>query len=192
MQFRIGLAALALAAVVASSASAQMKQQDVVLSEGGVLRGQMMDANSKPVANEEIRFYDAAGKVTKVVTNDRGAFQATGLSGGSLVAQSKHSVTYLRGWPQGTQPRHAASELKVNASPEAGVGVAQATYFGPNSQGPIISRPSNGFGGGAAGGAAGGGIFSNVSAGGVLVGGTIVGLATWGIVEVATDDDSAS
>lgn len=193
------LAVLGLVGIFCTNVRAQTTQSiqsDVVLGAGGTLVGQLLGPNKQPISGEEIRFLDASGKVVVAKANKNGVFTAQGLSRGSLIAQTTTTTSYLRGWPQGTEPRNAQRNLVINASKHNAAAQMQASpaaFQVPMTGTPVqpvvhttpVQQPSFGP-------------FRRVLNGvkgrpGVAVGtGVALGAGIWGITELADDNNSAS
>lgn len=192
MLSRISLAALLAIATLQGAVSAQETRQDVVLGVGGTVTGQILGADKQPVPNEEIRFTSAAGKTIVTRSDPKGVFTVSGVPGGSLVAQSRFSTSYLRCWPQGTEPRTAKHNLVMNCTP----GPVQHPVTMASHSVPCTTCPPNQCAAPAKKrgplGILGGGGIGSASPAAVVGGAAVVGLGVWGIVELADDDSSAS
>jgi len=90
---------------------------DVVLRDKGVLVGRIVDAQGLAVANTPVSLQTGGKEVARVVSDNLGRFQATGLKGGVYhVASTGHQGNY-RLWAPQTAPPAAAKGLSIVSQP---------------------------------------------------------------------------
>ena len=107
---------------------------DVVLQDKGVLVGRIVDSKGTAVACTPVSLQTGGKEVARVVSDDRGRFEAKGLKGGVYhVASNGHQGVY-RLWAPRTAPPAAARGLSIVSQPTDVV----RGQFGP-SPGPLAS-----------------------------------------------------
>ncbi len=100
---------------------------DVVLRDKGVLVGRIVDGQGLAVAKSPVSFQLSGKEVARVVSNDMGRFEVTGLKGGVYqVASTGHQGNY-RLWAPRTAPPAAAKGLSIVSQP---VDVIRGQYGG--------------------------------------------------------------
>lgn len=106
--------------------------QDIQLGEGGVLAGQVVDAQGAPVTESTVSLQTAGKEVARVHTGPQGQFRVASLQGGTyqVVAQNHRGV--YRFWAPRTAPPAAIGGLTI----VSGQDVLRGQY-GP--------RPGNAF-----------------------------------------------
>lgn len=130
---------------------------DVALSAGGVLRGQVVDAQGLPAANEDVSVMAADGAVMQSKTDSDGNFRVAGLRGGAYAVATSHSNSGYRLWANGAAPPGAKSSILI---------VEQQAIVRGNCS-------SCGPGGLLGGGGSRGGLLMLGLAGGIVAGGII-------------------
>ena len=109
---------------------------DVALGGGGVLVGQLVDAEGKVLTGTPVSIQTGGQEVARVATNENGVFFAQGLAGGVYeVAAAEHRGVY-RLWAPTTAPPQASQSITAVSSPT----VAQAQYGAP-AEPPLIGPP---------------------------------------------------
>lgn len=79
----------------------------VALRDGGVLFGQLLDAQKQPIANQEVRILSQGRLVIAIKTNAHGQFGVRGLRGGVHTIESTTSRQTVQLWAPGTAPPSA-------------------------------------------------------------------------------------
>jgi hypothetical protein len=87
--------------VMASAASG------IALRDGGVLYGQLLDAQQRPLAKQEVRVLSQGHLVIAVKTNAQGQFGVKGLRGGPHTIESTNSRQTVLLWAPRTAPPSA-------------------------------------------------------------------------------------
>jgi len=100
--------------VVPCSATAPLARAltvvDVALQADGVLHGQIVDKQGRPLVAAEVQIQSAAtDKPWRSQTDAQGRFQFTGLSGANYSLQVGPQTQLLRVWAAGTAPPSATS-----------------------------------------------------------------------------------
>ena len=80
---------------------------DVTLHDGGTLRGQVVDAQGKPLAGSPLSIRQIDREVARVVSDQSGYFQATGLRGGMYQILAGEAAGVYRLWAPRTAPPSA-------------------------------------------------------------------------------------
>jgi len=80
---------------------------DVTLHDGGTLRGQVVDAQGKPLAGSPLSIRQIDREVARVVSDQSGYFQATGLRGGMYQILAGEATGVYRLWAPRTAPPSA-------------------------------------------------------------------------------------
>jgi hypothetical protein len=97
-------------------AAGQTQVRDVALQPGGVLQGQVLDAQGKPSPDMAVSLLKGGvpGQPLATTRTDRaGQFQIAGLSGGLYGVQTSQSVTLCRLWAPNTAPPAALPAVMV-------------------------------------------------------------------------------
>jgi Carboxypeptidase regulatory-like domain len=137
---------------------------DVSLANGGVLTGQVVDAQGQPLAGTPVAVRSAQGMVTWGTTDRGGRFQLAGLGGGLYEVSAAQRSGAFRLWANNSSPPSAVKQVMLVAGEPVARG-QHPTDFG-NRQG------GNYFGGL---GAFWGGVIILGSLGGIVAGGIITG-----------------
>lgn len=90
---------------------------DVGLTNAGVLVGQVVDNQGKPVANSPVEIAAAGQKATRATTNESGYFAVNNLSAGVYMASAPGTEKMVRVWSPRTAPP-AASQGVLLVQPE--------------------------------------------------------------------------
>ena len=95
-----------------SSAAAAKKDapvvRDVELREGGILKGQLVNASGAPLAEQAIQLVRDEQVVATSQTDEAGDFEITGLAGGTYLIDAQQTKAAVRLWTHGTAPPAAA------------------------------------------------------------------------------------
>lgn len=100
---QIGLAAAPAAEAPVAAVQATVVS-DVSLQDGGMLVGQIIDAQGKPQANTDVRVLHDGQAVASIKTNDNGQFAVRGLRGGVHEVQTAQTSETYRLWAPRTAP----------------------------------------------------------------------------------------
>ena len=92
---------------------------DIALAKGGVLRGQVVDAQNKPVAGKTVSLRSTSGQEITATTNDQGYFMLSGLRGGTYAATTEGSTGMFRLWAADTAPPSAIPGVMLMPGREA-------------------------------------------------------------------------
>ena len=96
------------------SASPQSaKITDVVLHEGGVMVGQLVDAQAQPVAGHQVSLRQATQVVATVETDKNGQFAVRGLRSGIYVLESGDSHGLVAAWNADAAPPTAHQSVMI-------------------------------------------------------------------------------
>lgn len=191
-------------ALVASDRAVQ--NTDIGLQAGGTLRGSVVDSQGKPVAGSPVVVLYKGMTIAQTKTNAQGAFAVQSLRGGVHEVRSATGRTVARLWAPNTAPQSAKTAALVvdgkdvvrGQCGEAGCGEAGCTSCGAGggtfgNGGGMFGNGGGMFGGNAGSGAGllggGAGAGAGAGAGGLLLGGLLVGGVVWAVAEAADDDD---
>jgi hypothetical protein len=112
---------------------------DVALGEGGVLAGQVVDAQGAPLAGTAVSVRSGGRDVLQAATNERGEFATAGLKGGVYeVVAGQHRGVY-RLWAPRTAPPSANRAIMVVSGE-----VVRAQYSPPSPQ-AVLQTPIPGY-----------------------------------------------
>lgn len=78
--------------------AAQPVATDVALSPNGLLKGQVVDHQGRPLADRSVTILEQGREVARATTDAEGQFQVAGLKSGVYVVQSDDIVRVLRVW----------------------------------------------------------------------------------------------
>lgn len=84
---------------------------DVALDEAGSLRGQVVDAQGKPVVGAALSIHQFDRQTAATVSDQSGRFLVTGLRGGMYRIVAGDATGAYRFWAPGTAPPSARGEL---------------------------------------------------------------------------------
>ena len=80
---------------------------DIALAKGGVLHGQVVDAQNKVLAGKKVSLRSVNGQEFTAETNQQGQFALAGLKGGTYTAMTEGSTGTFRLWAAETAPPSA-------------------------------------------------------------------------------------
>ena len=95
------------ASAATSPASSATGVADVALRDGGVLHGQLLDPQGRPVANAPVRLMNGEQELAETRTDAQGAFAFRGLRGGVYQVAGAGGAGIYRLWAPGTAPPSA-------------------------------------------------------------------------------------
>ena len=102
---------------MAFSAAPQSAQiSDVVLHQGGVMVGQLVDAQAQPVAGRQVALRQATKVVATVATDKNGQFAVRGLRSGIYTLESGNSRGLVAAWNANAAPPTAHPSVMIVAS----------------------------------------------------------------------------
>ena len=108
------------------------KPSDVVLQDKGVLQGRIVDQRGVAIAKTPVSLQTGGKEVVRVMSDEQGRFQATGLKGGVYqVASTGHQGVY-RLWAPKTAPPAAAKGMSIVSQPDVVRG-----QYGPGPGNPF-------------------------------------------------------
>lgn len=113
IQPQILLAAEANQTVVARSAAAAVAPQDVALSEGGVLTGQVVNTAGKPQAMAPVSLATGGKEIARVATDNEGQFRVASLQGGVYQVSTSGNSGVYRFWAPRTAPPSSLNGLNM-------------------------------------------------------------------------------
>jgi len=124
---------------VAGESRAAVALTDVALQEGGVLRGQVVDAQGAPQADSLVRVTHMGNAVASVQTDADGRFAVGGLRGGVHALETAEGAAAYRFWAPNTAPPVANnSVLFVNDGLVQRDQLYNVLYPGPFVQGMVF------------------------------------------------------
>jgi hypothetical protein len=133
-----------------AAAPQSRKITDVVLHEGGVLVGQLVDAQAQPLAGQQISLRQANHVVATVETNKQGRFAVRGLRSGIYALETSNARGMVAAWNANAAPPTAHQAVLLTSVNEVvrgqvpieceggGVGWAEATAIGLGTAGVVI------------------------------------------------------
>lgn len=92
---------------------------DVALGQGGILRGQVVDAQGIHQAQTEVTLQNDKGDVARATTDKDGFFHVQGLRPGLYVVTTKSSQGLLRAWTPEAAPPAAIQNVLLVSDPTA-------------------------------------------------------------------------
>lgn len=110
---------------------------DVALHEGGLLAGQVVDAQGTPMAGADVAVRALGREVAGTRTDEKGAYAIAGLRGGVYEIVTANSAGVYRLWAPRTAPPAANQQLMLVTGAE----VVRGQHPGPVYTGP--DYPSN-------------------------------------------------
>lgn len=114
---------------------------DVALGGGGVLVGQLVDAQGKVMTGTPVSIQTGGQEVARVATNENGVFFAQGLAGGVYeVAAAEHRGVY-RLWAPTTAPPQASQSITAVSQPTVAPVQYGAPVVPPLMEPPLIGPP---------------------------------------------------
>jgi hypothetical protein len=96
--------------------AAQSTVTDIVLQEGGLLRGQLLDGEGNAEAGADVTVQWQNRRIVTTTTNERGEFSVAGLRGGLHTIATERGVAGCRFWAPSTAPPNVPSELLLVAN----------------------------------------------------------------------------
>jgi hypothetical protein len=88
--------------------------RDIALAPGGLLAGEVLDAQRRPLPNAEVAVLAGDTTVVATHTDAHGMFAVTGLRGGVHQVRTPLGSQVCRLWAVGTAPPCAADSLRVS------------------------------------------------------------------------------
>ncbi|MEM6799525.1 MAG: carboxypeptidase-like regulatory domain-containing protein [Planctomycetota bacterium] len=104
--------------VLAAPAVPAASQQDIALRDGGLLVGQIVDAQGKAVAGSDVAVLLGKNEVVRTKTDKNGVFAAKGLRGGEYRVQAAGVQVAYRMWAPQTAPPAASNGALIVAGGE--------------------------------------------------------------------------
>jgi hypothetical protein len=98
---------------IAASAENDAAVGDLDLSPGGLLAGQVLDANARPAAGTKVVIRSAGQSVAITRTDANGTFAVTGLRGGLHQIATSQGTENFRLWSPGTAPPNAERLVRI-------------------------------------------------------------------------------
>ena len=154
--------------------------RDVTLHQGGVLIGQMLDAQGAAISGATVTVKTSGKEVARVVTNQTGKFQVAGLKGGVHQVATAGQQDVYRLWAPQTAPPAAQHGLMLVSGTDIVRGQSCGTAVGCGT------GCSTGGGGRVLGGGGGGGIGNWIANHPIITAGAIAGAIA---IPLALDDD---
>jgi hypothetical protein len=107
---------------------------DVALDAGGRMRGQVVDAQGKPLVKETVVAQSVASRqVAQTTTDDHGRFVLEGLGGGVHRVATTNSTIVCRCWAGGAAPPAASNQLLMVSD--------ESIHRGQRPIGEILTNP---------------------------------------------------
>ncbi len=117
----------------ALASTVQPAPRDVVLQEGGVLHGHVIDAEGAALVKTEVTLENQSQEVLRLQTDGEGNFSVVGMQGGVYKVASLGNENVVRVWAPNTAPPAAQQTLTM----VVGNDVVRAQYG--NTPGPFTS-----------------------------------------------------
>ena len=89
------------------------RMADVALAAGGVLKGQVVNAQGIAQAGRTVSVQGQGKELAKLTTNAQGEFSAPGLSGGVYFVSTDGAAGPVRAWAPNTAPPAAANAIML-------------------------------------------------------------------------------
>lgn len=129
---------------------------DVTLTNGGVLRGQVVDVQGQPAAEAPVAVYHQGKQIATTKTLADGSFAVSGLRGGTHVVTSGDNGGICRMWAPGSAPPSAQQGIMIVRGGQtargqgftSGAGLLMLGALGGIVAGGIISQDSGDNGNG--------------------------------------------
>ncbi len=99
--------------VLASAPATTFSQQDIALREGGLLVGQVVDAQGAAIASSEVSVLFGDAEVVRTKTDKNGVFAAKGLRGGEYRVITAGGQVAYRLWAPQTAPPAASKGVLI-------------------------------------------------------------------------------
>jgi hypothetical protein len=87
--------------------------RDVALQAGGVLRGQVLNAQGAPAAMTKVVLAQQGQALAEATTDAQGRFSFSGLKGGVYQVATTHGASVYRAWNPGTAPPAAQADALI-------------------------------------------------------------------------------
>ncbi|MCO6045400.1 hypothetical protein NG895_15935 [Aeoliella sp. ICT_H6.2] len=155
------------AAMSAEPAAPQVPSLDVALGQGGVFRGQVVNAQGVAQAHKQVALMYQGREVVRTVTDERGVFAAQGLRGGQYQLVTEGQAAPFRLWSANAAPPTARPSALIIA--DQGIVNGQFGTLGY-----------------------GGGVLNWMQAHPLIVAGAVVTAIAVPVAITASDDDSSS
>lgn len=104
---------------LASAEEIQIRSVDIALSKGGVLSGQVVNTEGRPLAGEAVVLKSNGKEIARCESGKDGSFQVAALKGGTVEVAAVGVAGNCRLWAPGTAPPAAQTGLLVVAPGEA-------------------------------------------------------------------------
>jgi hypothetical protein len=105
---------------------------DVALQAGGLLRGQIVDAQGSPMANAAVSLQFEGRAVAAARTTPQGYFAVSGLRGGTFQVTAAGGSGVYRLWVENSAPPAASASLLIVAGSDAARGQDPSWGSGPS------------------------------------------------------------
>ncbi len=100
-------------------ASDEVRSSDVVLHNGGVLQGTVMNTEGQPVAGAKVNVLHKEASVASTVSNEEGKFAVKGLRNGAHIIEVGKKLQPVRLWGTNTAPPAAIENVAIVVDEEA-------------------------------------------------------------------------
>jgi hypothetical protein len=117
---------------------------DIALSQGGMLSGQVVNAEGQPLAGEAVVVKSGGKEIARCQSGKDGSFRIANLKGGSVEVAAVRVAGNCRLWAPGTAPPAAQTGLLVVAEGD----VVRGQHMGRNVPGRSNRGGVRGHGGG--------------------------------------------
>lgn len=117
---------------------------DIALSKGGILSGQVVNADGRPLAGEAVVLKSSGKEIARCQSGKDGSFQVASLKGGAVEVSAVGVAGNCRLWAPGTAPPAAQTGLLVVAEGD----VVRGQHMGRNVPGRSHRGGVRGHGGG--------------------------------------------
>jgi hypothetical protein len=97
----------------------EARSSDVALSDGGLLRGTVLNTEAQPVPGVEVNVLHNQKVVAKTLSNEKGEFTIKGLHNGAHVIHAGNTNQIVRFWGTAAAPPAAVENLAVIVDEEA-------------------------------------------------------------------------
>lgn len=110
---------------------------DVALADGGLLQGQVVDAQGAPLGKTPVSVWQQSREVARTATDNNGYFAVRGLRGGAHRVIAANNQASVRLWKPGTAPPTARQALLVVTQRP----MVRGQYGGGGIAGGILGSP---------------------------------------------------
>lgn len=93
------------------AAQSATKVLDVSLTQGGVLKGQVLNQKGQPIAHTSVTLQQGNKDVAKATTDAQGQFAVQGLKGGVYAISTEGTTGVLRAWSDQTAPPSSVASV---------------------------------------------------------------------------------